>query len=147
MNRKPRYAVHPSIARGMGREETTPDEYLAAAPKYVDAMYTGPRAALRPLHDLLESLAFSLGPDIRLSPGKTIVPIYRHHVIAQIKPATRTRIDVGLALGSLKGSGRLLETGGYQKKDRITHRIAVSSEREIDEVLKRWLLRAYELDG
>ncbi len=131
----------------MGREETTPEEYLAAAPKYVDAMYAGPRAALRPLHDILESLAFALGPDIRLSPGKTIVPIYRHHVIAQIKPATRTRIDVGLALGGVTGHGRLLETGGYQKKDRISHRIAVSSEQDIDAFLKRWLLRAYELDG
>ncbi len=146
MKGKPRYAVHPSIARGMGREDTSPEEYLAAAPKYVDAMYAGPRATLRPLHDLLESLALSLGPDIRLSPGKTIVPIYRHHVIAQIKPATRTRIDFGLALGSLKGNGRLVETGGYLKKDRITHRIAVGSEQDIDDFLKRWLLRAYELD-
>jgi hypothetical protein len=146
LTRKPRYAVHPSIASGMGREQTTPAEYLAAAPGYVDAMYEGGRAPLRPLHDTLEALAFSLGTDIRLCPGKTIVPIYRRHVIAQIKPATRTRIDFGLALGGLTGQGRLLETGGYKKKDRITHRIAVSSPDDIDELLKTWLIRAYELD-
>ncbi len=131
----------------MGRDETTPAAYLAAAPGYVDAMYEGAREALRPLHDALEELALSLGTDVRLCPGKTIVPIYRRHVIAQIKPATRTRIDFGLALGGLKGRGRLLETGGYQKKDRITHRIAVGSPMDIDDVLKAWLIRAYELDG
>jgi hypothetical protein len=130
----------------MGRDETTPAEYLAAAPKYVDAMYEGPRAPLRILHDLLEELALSLGPDIRLCPGKTIVPIYRQHVIAQIKPATRTRIDFGLALGGRKGQGRLVETGGYHKKDRITHRIAVGAAQDIDAFLKSWLIRAYELD-
>jgi hypothetical protein len=131
----------------MGREEMSAEDYLAAAPRYVDEMYEGPRAALRPLHDILEELAFSLGPDIRLCPGKTIVPIYRQHVIAQIRPATRTRIDFGLALGGQKGRGRLEETGGHQKKDRITHRIAVSSPQDIDDFLKQWLLRAYELDG
>lgn len=46
----------------------------------------------------------------------------------------------------MKGQGRLLETGGYAKKDRITHRIAVSSPDDIDDLLKAWLIRAYELD-
>lgn len=132
---------------GMGREETTPEAYLAQAPRYVDAMYAGGREVLRPLHDALEELALAVGPDIRLCPGKTIVPIYRNHVIAQIRPATRTRIDFGLALGDLKGRGRLVETGGYAKKDRITHRIAVSSSGDIDAELRRWLLKAYERDG
>jgi hypothetical protein len=130
----------------MGRAETTPEAYLAAAPAYVEAMYAGPRVALRPIHDALERLAVSLGADIRLCPGQTIVPIYRRHVIAQIKPATRTRIDFGLALGALKGKGRLVETGGYQKKDRITHKIEVTSRADIDDVLKAWLLKAYLLD-
>jgi hypothetical protein len=50
-------------------------------------------------------------------------------VIAQIKPATRTRIDLGFALGSREAEGRLIDTGGYAKKDRITHRIPISSMR------------------
>jgi Domain of unknown function (DUF5655) len=145
MKRSPRYAVHPSITHmGGGAKEIA--HYLKAAPGYVNAMYAGARAGLRPIHGALEELAFSLGSDIRLCPGQTIVPVYRRHVIAQIKPATRTRIDFGLALGGLKGKGRLVETGGFQKKDRITHRIAVSSLADIDETLKQWLLKAYLLD-
>ena len=146
MKRTPRYAVHPSITHmGGGAKEIA--RYLEAAPACVAAMYAGPRAGLRPIHDALEELAFSLGSDIRLCPGQTIVPVYRRHVIAQIKPATRTRIDFGVALGGLKGKGRLIETGGFQKKDRITHKIGVTTVDEIDELLKRWLLKAYELDG
>lgn len=126
--------------------DADPAAYLRAAPGMVDAMYAA-RPALRPLHDALEELALALGPDIRLCPGQTIVPVYRKHVIAQIKPATKTRIDFGLALGALKGKGRLLETGGYAKKDRITHRIAVASLADLDDELRQWLRRAYELNG
>ncbi len=141
-----RYAVHPTIALGMGRKETTPDAYLSEAPRYVAAMYAGARAALRPLHDALEELALGIATDIRLCPGKTIVPVYRRHVIAQIRPATRTRIDFGLALGDRKGKGRLVETGGYAKRDRITHCVAITEPGDLDDQLREWLLRAYHRD-
>ncbi len=140
-----RYSVHPGITR-MGGSQADVAAYLREAPGYVEAMYAGPRAALRPLHDALEELAQSLGPDIQLCPGKTIVPVYRRHVIAQIKPATRTRIDFGLALGKLPARRRLIDTGGWKKKDRITHRIAVSQSSDLDEELTGWLRQAYRLD-
>jgi hypothetical protein len=75
-----------------------------------------------------------------------MVPIYRNHVIAQIKPATRTRIDLGLALGDAKTPKRLIDTGGLAKKDRITHRIEIASVDEFDDEAKRWMRTAYELD-
>lgn len=141
-----RYSVHPGIRR-MGGTPAEAAAYLREAPGMVEAMYQGKRTALRSLHDLLEDLALSLGADITLCPGKTIVPIYRRHVIAQIKPATNTRIDFGLALGSRKGAGRLIETGGFARKDRITHRMAVTGRGDVDEELRRWLREAYRLDG
>ncbi len=75
------------------------------------------------------------------------MPLYRNHVFAQIKPATRTRIDLGFALGATKAKGRLIDTGGYQKKDRITHRIPITALADIDDEVKRWLKAAYELDA
>ena len=131
---------------GVNKELGDGDDYLKIAPKYVDALYEGPKSALRQLHDALIDLALTLGKDIRISPTKTTVPIYRNHVIAQIKPSTRTRIDFGLALGDTKATGRLIDTGGFAKKDRITHRIAVASAADIGDELKRWLKRAYDLD-
>jgi hypothetical protein len=134
-------------AEGRNTGEEDPRTYLQMAEGYVEAMFAGPKAALRPVYDALYDLARSLGKDIRISPGKTIVPIYRNHVIAQIKPSTRTRIDFGFALKDTPAKGRLIDTGGLAKGDRITHRIAISSTADIDKEVAKWLKKAYEMDG
>src|SRR5262249_27751768 len=85
-------------ANEMGTNEDDPETYLQAAEKYVEDMYAGPKAGLRPLYDALLKLGLSLGKGMKACPCKTIVPLYRNHVIAQIKPTTRTRIAFGLAL-------------------------------------------------
>jgi hypothetical protein len=144
--KKSMYAVHPSITRGYDKT-TTPEQYLAQAEQWVEKMFAGPKAALRPLYDELLRLSFSLGGDDTASPCQTIVPIYRKHVIAQIKPSTRARIDFGLALGGRAAEGRLIDTGGFAKKDRITHRIPITSAADIDAEVKRWLRVAYEGDA
>ena len=101
-----------------------------------------PARTLRPLYDHLLKPALSLGKDVKACPGKTIVALYRNHVFAQIKPSTNTRIDLGLALGNMKIPKWLIDTGGYEKKDRITRRIEVKSKADIDDELKHWLTRA-----
>lgn len=135
-------------ADGKGKENTDPDAYLRAAAGHVEAMYAGARASLRPIHDDLLRLARRLGPDIKVCPCKTIVPLYRAHVFAEIKPATRTRIDLGLALKGTKRKPprRVVDTAGLARNDRITHKIALSSVDDIDDQVRRWLKTAYELD-
>ena len=128
-------------------EESDPKVYVARASDYVDALFSGSKAGLRPLYDKLYDLARSIGDDIKISPGKTIVPVYRNHVIAQIKPSTRTRVDFGLALKDTPAKGRLIDTGGLAKKDRITHRIEITSVDDIDAFVETWLRKAYELDA
>jgi len=132
------------LSAGEGLAELDPEVYLQTAERYVDAMLSGKRAALRPVYDRLLALALSLGKDVKACPGKTIVPLYREHVFAQIKPATNTRIDLGLALGDTKPAGRLIDTGGLAKKDRITHRIEISAVKDIDAEVTRWLKMAYD---
>ncbi len=127
--------------------DADPEAYLKAAAKYVEDMYAGPKAALRPIHDELLRLGRKLGKDVRVCPCQTIVPLYRHHVFAQVKPSTRTRIDFGYALGDTQATGRLIDTGGFAKKDRITHRIPITSLDEIDNEVKHWLRVAYERDA
>lgn len=140
---QPEYSVHPGLER-MGGDV---DEYLREAPGYVAAMYAGKKAALKPLHDAILALARALGPDVKVCPARTIVPLYRKHVFARIKPSTLTRIDLGFALGGRKPTGRLIDTGGFAEKDRITHRIPITSLADLDDEVKRWLATAYELDG
>ncbi|MGH7131963.1 MAG: DUF5655 domain-containing protein [Phycisphaerales bacterium] len=136
---------------GKGADEDTPEGYLQHATSYVKDMYED-RAALKPLHDKLIELARALGGDIKVCPCKTIVSIYRENVIAQIRPSTRTRIDFGLCLTPLVKEGkklpaRLIGTGGFKKKDRITHKIEVTSAKDIDTELERWLAKAYQLNA
>ncbi len=126
-----------------------PGEYLKAATHWVEDMYAGAKAALRPLHDRLIKLTRALGPDVRICPCETMVPLYRQHVFAEIKPATRTRIDFGLALKGAKGRlpRRLIDTGGLAKKDRIIHRFALTAPAEVDDEVQRRLKVAYDLDA
>lgn len=131
----------------LGLAEDTPEGYLQLAPIYVDEMYAGPKAPLRPIHDELVRLARALGDEVQICPCKTIVPLYRRHVFAQIKPATLRRIDFGLALGEEPFTSRLLDTGGRAKKDRITHKVVLTSLGDIDLQVKRWLKQAYERDA
>lgn len=127
--------------------EDTPENYLKAAEAYVEAMFSGKKAGLRPLYDALLKLGLGQGKDVKACPCKTIVPLYRNHVFAELKPATQTRLDFGFALGDLKASGRLIDTGGFARKDRITHRIEVKGPADIDAELKTWLKAAYERDA
>lgn len=134
-------------AEGKGGDTDSPEAYLAAAERYVDEMFAGKQSSLRPLYDELLQLGLSMGKDVKACPCTTMVPLYRNHVFAQIKPATQTRIDLGFALGALKAEGRLIDTGGYAKKDRITHRIPIESARDIDAEVKKWMKAAYEADS
>jgi hypothetical protein len=132
-----------SLGKG---DDGTPETYLKNAEAYVEKMYSGAKEALRPIFEQLLVLGRSLGPDVKVCPCQTMVPLYRKHVFAQIKPTTRTRIDLGLALKDTKVPKRLIDTGGLAKKDRITHRIEITSLKDVDEELKKWLKTAYEMD-
>jgi hypothetical protein len=132
---------------GKGEDLADADAYLKAAEKYVDEMFSGKKEHLRPIYDALLKLGLSMGKDTKACPCQTIVPVYRNHVFAQIKPTTQTRIDFGLALGDTKKTPkRLIDTGGFAKKDRITHRFEITSLKDIDDEVKRWLRTAYDRD-
>jgi len=133
-------------AEGKGEESGDPDMYLAAAERDVEKMFSGGKAGLRPLYDALLKFGLKTGKEAKACPCQTIVPLYRNHVFAQIKPTTQTRIDMGFALGDMRPTGRLIDTGGFAKKDRITHRIPITSMDDIDDEVKHWLKVAYDRD-
>jgi hypothetical protein len=131
--------------------DDTEEGYLEAAQRYVEQQYAGKKAPLHPLYEALLATGLATGSEAKACPCQTMVPLFRQHVFAQIKPTTQARIDLGLALGDpqkVKAPGtRLLQTGGFAKRDRITHRIEVTSLADIDATLLRWLKVAYERDA
>ncbi|MDX1944046.1 MAG: DUF5655 domain-containing protein [Pirellulaceae bacterium] len=140
------WLVERSLGNDLGLADENAEAYLAACPSYVSALYAGERLPLRPIHDELIRLVLELG-EVRVCPCRTIVPIYRRHVFAQIKPVSSKRISLGLALGDEPFTARLVDTGGRAKRDRITHRVSLAALADIDLQVKRWLKEAYFRDA
>ena len=138
-----------SAALGQDPESFDGDRYLDMAVEYVRTMFSGKKEILQPLYDAVIERVLALGDGVRLCPAKTFVPVYRTHVIAQVKPSTLTRIDLGLALKGFAEPlpARLVDTGGMAKGDRITHRMGISRPEDIDSEVDRWLQVAFNLDG
>jgi len=109
----------------------------------LDNMFAGDKAALRPLCEGVITLATELGKDVDLTVCKTYVGVRRGRQFAMIKPTTRARVDVGLVLPKAKAQGRLMKAGSIGN-DRMTHRIEITSKKEIDGELERWLQAAYD---
>ncbi len=135
------------LAEGRAGVDGDPTAYLKAADGYVASMFSGKTSALRPICDKLLDLGRALGDDVRVCPCKTVVPIYRRHVIAEIKPVGGDRIDFGFALRDLEPTGRLVETGGFAKQDRISHVVPIRTLSDVNAEVKRWLRWAYDLDA
>jgi Domain of unknown function (DUF5655)/Domain of unknown function (DUF4287) len=132
-------------AEGKGGDEDNPEAYMRQTSKYVEAMFAGKRAALKPIYDKLLKVGLATGKDAKACPCKTIVPLYREHVFAEIKPATNSRIDLGLALGTdAQKLPARIEAVKNSKGNRITHRVPIESIEEVDELVVKWLKKAYE---
>lgn len=123
-----------------------PTVYLQQAVKYVDGMFGAGKAELRPIFEKVMIAARKLGKDVKLCPCKTIVPIYRNRVFAQVKPATKTRLELGLVLQDIPYNGLLMRNPRANEKDRIQHVIPLMTPADVTEEVLGWLKTAYEQD-
>jgi hypothetical protein len=125
------------------------ERYLKSAEGYVDTLFGGEHAELRPIFEELLNLGRDLGSDVKVCPCQTSVPFYRQRIFASIRPVGEGRVELGLALkdSPREVPPRLAETGGLEKFDRITHRFIFKSVDEIDGEVRRWLKVAYDLDA
>ena len=106
----------------------------------VDLQYSGPKAGLRPLYELLVSTARAFGTDVEVAPKKATVSLRRAKQFALLTPATRDRIDLGLNLPGSPADGRLVVTGGM-----CTHKVGLHEPTDVDPELLAWLRQAYDL--
>lgn len=116
------------------------DENLESS-DLVDGQYKG-KENLRPIYEELLKLVKSFGDDITVSPKKTTVSIIRKKQFALIKPATKTRIDLGLKIKDKQITNRLENSGPFGAM--CTHRVQITEINQIDSELKNWLVEAYE---
>lgn len=107
----------------------------------VSNQYNG-KEGLTPIYDKLISLVKTFGDDVTITPKKTAVSIIRKRQFALIKPAAKTRIDLGLKLKDKPETERLGNSGPFGTM--CTHRVQLSAVTEVDSELTQWLKEAYE---
>ncbi|MCF6317825.1 MAG: DUF4287 domain-containing protein [Proteobacteria bacterium] len=97
---------------------------------------------LLPIYQSLTKFVETLGKDVTISPKKTSVSIIRKNQFILIKPATKTRIDLGFKLKDKAFTNRLENSGPFGAM--CTHRVRITQSSEVDTELKGWILQAYE---
>jgi hypothetical protein len=107
----------------------------------VETQYTG-KENLVPIYKKLIEYINTLGSDITITPKKSSVSIIRKRQFLLIKPATKTRIDLGFKLKDKTVTERLENSGPFGTM--CTHRVKLSEVLEVDEELKSWISEAYQ---
>ena len=107
----------------------------------VQNQYEGKKNLL-PIYESLLAVVKEFGKDVTITPKKTSVSVIRKKQFALIKPATKTRIDLGLKFKDKPTTDRLENSGPFGTM--CTHRVKLSETNQVDSELKKWLKEAYE---
>lgn len=108
----------------------------------VENQYKG-KGSLFPIYEKLISEVKDFGEDITITPKKISVSIIRKRQFVLIKPATKTRIDLGLKLPNKPTTDRLDNSGPFGTM--CTHRVKIKSVDDVDTELINWMKEAYEM--
>jgi predicted transport protein len=120
-----------------------PEVFEEADPEtLVESMFKG-KEPTRSIFTRLTSVIEELGDDVKVEPRQTYVAFARVRQFAVLQPSTATRLDVGLVLPDAADTPRLRPAGSFGS-GRISHRVSLAHEDEIDAELTGWLRDAYE---
>ena len=108
----------------------------------VEAQYSGGKAAMRPLYEVIVKTVKGFGSDVELAPKKANLSLRRSKQFGLIQPSTKDRIDLGLILKGVPAKGRLEE--GSSWNGMCTHRVRLASQADFDNEVVAWLKKAYE---
>lgn len=113
----------------------------AASADPLDAIYTGAKAGLRPLHEALVAKIATLGP-FEVAPKQNYVSLRgARRQFAMLGPATKDQLELGLNAKDLPEHPLLkkLAPGGMCQAT-----VRLSAVEEIDATLMGWLRTAYD---
>lgn len=107
----------------------------------INSQYQG-KEDLLPIYEELIKFIKTLGSDVTITPKKGSVSIIRKRQFLLIKPATKSRIDLGFKLKNKPLTERLENSGPFGTM--CTHRVRISEIQEINAELKSWIQEAYD---
>ncbi|WP_412560276.1 DUF4287 domain-containing protein [Winogradskyella sp. MIT101101] len=108
----------------------------------VTNQYKG-KETLFPIYEKLLPIVKGFGNDVTVTLKKTSVSVIRKRQFVLIKPATKTRIDLGLKLPDKPTTDRLGNSGPFGTM--CTHRVQLNSVEDVDDELIGWMREAYEM--
>jgi len=118
-----------------------PDYMLASADELIDGQYAG-RERLRPVLDAVLAAAARLG-DVEVQARKTYTTLLTpRRTFAAVRPATRTRVDLGLRIDGTQPGGRLLD-GSNTAGGSVNLRIGLHDVADFDDEAAGLLATAY----
>lgn len=106
----------------------------------VDALYTGPKSALRPIHDKLMAAIHGFG-DFETLPKKNYVSLRRKRQFAMLGPATNTRVELGLNIKELPSDDRLLAQPAGRMCNYI---VRLTDPAQVTDEVVGWVRAAYD---
>jgi len=121
----------------------TPGPAAASPDAALEAIYAGPKAALRQIHEALMKEIGKFG-DFEIAPKKTYFSLRRRKQFATLGPATKTEVEIGLNSKTLKAGGKIqaLPPGGM-----CQFRARITSAADADKALLAALRQAYDEAG
>ncbi|WP_339826755.1 DUF4287 domain-containing protein [uncultured Arenimonas sp.] len=120
----------------------------AAAPKQavedpLDALYTGPKAALRPIHEALLARMSPLG-EFEAAPKQKYISYRRKKQFAMIGPPTNSRVELGLNIKELPDSPRLEKLPPGKM---CNYQVKLTDVSQVDAELAGWIKQAFAAAG
>lgn len=115
----------------------------AAAGDPLDALYVGPKAHLREVHDAVMKAVRSFGA-FEEAPKKSYISLRRKKQFAMVGPATKDQVEIGLNARDLPAHARLKVQPPGSMCQATTR---IGSAKEVDALLVAWLKRAYDAAG
>ena len=109
----------------------------------LDAIYTGAKAGLRPLHEAVMAQIKAFG-DFEEAPKKAYISLRRKKQFAMVGPATKDSVEIGLNAKELPAHPRLKSQPPGSMCNATTR---ITSAAEVDAQLVGWLRKAYDAAG
>lgn len=99
---------------------------------------------LKPIYDKLLSEILAFGNDVEVAPKNAYVSLRRKKQFATLKPATKTRFEIGINLKGQEPEGKL---EAEKPNSMCSHIMKLTDINEIDGEVFGWLKSAYEGAG
>jgi hypothetical protein len=109
----------------------------------IEELYSGPKAALRPIHDALIAKLKSFG-EFEIVPKKGYLSLRRQKQFGCLTPATKTRLDVGIILKGATATERFV---AQPEKAMFPFKVGLTSVNDVDRELLSWLKKAFDAAG